>query len=230
MVLAALTLVLNSGVGGGAKQIGVSTAPLAEGFQSVFGRGITSKLFTLIALAGLVASFHSIIYAYGRILFALSRAGYLPRWISVTNKHHTPAVALVIGGIAGLGCNVVQKLAGIQAEAVGATLINMAVFGAVIAYVMVMVSYIKLRHSRPELPRPYLSPLGIGGAVVGTALALTALAATFASQQYRTAVVSVAVFVALAIVYFLVHSRHHLVAQAPEGEAALIAETKQELA
>jgi ethanolamine permease len=133
MVLAVFTLVLNSGIRGGAARIGISTAPLAEGFQSIFGAGVTSKLFTLIALAGLVASFHSIIYAYGRILFALSRAGYFPRWISIVNRNHTPGVALVLGGLIGLGCTVLQKLAGKRAEEAGATLINMAVFGAVIA-------------------------------------------------------------------------------------------------
>jgi ethanolamine permease len=95
---------------------------------------------------------------------------------------------------------------------------------------MVMSSYIKLKHSRPELPRPYRSPLGVPGAVLGTILAMTALAATFASREYRPAVVSMAVFVALAIAYFLLHSRHHLVAQAPEEEAALLAEIKKELA
>lgn len=229
MVLAVLTLVLNSGVGGGAARIGVSTAPLAEGFRGVFGASITTKLFTLIALTGLVASFHSIIYAYGRILFALSRAGYFPRWISITNKNDTPGVALVLGGLISLVCTVVQKLAGKRAEAVGATLINMAVFGAVIAYVIVMTSYIKLKYSRPDLPRPYRSALGVPGAVTGAILALAALAATLASQEYRHAVVSVGLFVALAIAYFLLYSRHHLVAQAPEEEAALLAESKKDL-
>ena len=32
-----------------------------------------------VGLAGLVASFFSIVFAYSRQLFALSRAGYLPR-------------------------------------------------------------------------------------------------------------------------------------------------------
>lgn len=43
-----------------------------------------------IGLAGLVASFFSIIYAYSRQLFALSRAGYLPTVLSVTNSRRAP--------------------------------------------------------------------------------------------------------------------------------------------
>ena len=124
---------------------------------------------------------------------------------------------MIIGGVIGFGCTLSVKLAGGAGEElgiVGATLICMAVFGAVIAYVMVMISYIKLRFSRPDLPRPYKSPLGIPGAALGAILALAALAHTFSMDESRTAVISVAVFVAVAISYFLFYSRHHLVAQA----------------
>ncbi len=226
VILAAAVLVLNSGVEGGADLIGNCDAPLAEGFRAVFGTGMTTKLITVLALTGLIASFHSTIYAYGRILFARSRAGYFPRWISLTNRQQTPAVALGVGMVAGLGCAFLLKYAG---STVGAALLNMAVFGAVISYILVMISYITLAHRRPGLPRPYRSPLGTTGAWVGLALSVVALAATFASQEYRPAVLGVACFVAAALIYFFIHSRHHLVAQAPEEEAALIAEAEEEL-
>jgi hypothetical protein len=35
------------------------------------------------------ASFFSIMFAYSRQLFALSRAGYLPRWLSLTGSRKT---------------------------------------------------------------------------------------------------------------------------------------------
>ena len=227
LALSLFTLVLNSGVGGGAKEIGKSDAPLADGFQAVFGIGATSKILTLIALTGMVASFHTIIYAYGRVLFALSRAGYVPRWISLTSRWQTPHLALTLGAVFGLLCTLVIKLT--DKEGVGAALLNMAVFGAVISYTMVMASYVKLRISRPDLPRPYRSPLGIPGAVLGGVLSLVALLATFSLPEYRSGVVGVAVFLIVGIVYFFAYSRHHLVAQAPEEENALIAEAEQEL-
>ena len=52
----------------------------------------------LVGLAGLIASFFSIIYAYSRQIFALSRAGYLPRKLSETNQSKAPVMALVIPG------------------------------------------------------------------------------------------------------------------------------------
>ena len=232
LVLSFLTLVLNSGIGPGAAGIGASGAPLATGFRAVFGRGVTSRLLSLVALTGLIASFHTIIYAYGRVLFALSRAGYFPRWLSITGRQRSPWVALIAGAVVGLGCAAAIHLSN-QADAsttgnqtdnpvtVGAVLLNMAVFGAVISYALVMVSYVVLRIKRPQMPRPYRSPLGIPGAVVGAILSIVALAATFSVPAFRPGVWGVALFLLVGLIWFLGYSRHHLVAQAPEEEAAL---------
>jgi ethanolamine permease len=105
----------------------------------------------------------------------------------------------------------------------------MAVFGAVISYAMVMASYIKLRISRPDLERPYRSPLGIPGAVIGLLLSVIALVSTFLDKDYRPGVYGVAIFLGAGIIYFFIYSRHHLVAQAPEEEVALISQAKDKL-
>lgn len=228
LALSLFTLVLNSGVGGGAAAIGASDAPLQEGFRAVFGSGATTTLLTVIALTGLIASFHTIIYAYGRVIFALSRAGYYPRWLSITGENKTPYVALIAGAVIGLiGAVIIEMQA---ASAVGAALLNMAVFGAVISYAMVMFSYIKLKRTQPDLVRPYKSPLGIAGAIVGAVLSIIALLACLAIPDYRPGVWGTAIFLVVAILYFIFYSRHHLVAEAPEEEAALIAEAQDELA
>ena len=266
LVLSLLTLVLNSGIGPGAAGIGDSDAPLETGFEATFGSGVTSRLLSLVALTGLIASFHTIIYAYGRVLFALSRAGYFPRWLSITGRQRTPWVALIAGAVIGLGCAGAIHISNQQTEpkvaepeaaaeraavssqpdtsvdtapeatipvdnsvTVGAVLLNMAVFGAVISYALVMVSYVVLRITRPQMPRPYRSPLGIPGAVVGAALSVVALAATFSVADFRPGVWGVAIFLLVGLAWFLGYSRHHLVAQAPEEEAALKTAIEQEL-
>lgn len=219
--LSLCTLVVNSGVAGGAVAVGKSSAPLVDGLKAAFGEGPLTVALTVAALAGLIASFHTIIYGYGRVLFSLSRAGYFPRWISVTSKSHTPARALILGAVVGLACTATIQIAG--QGVVGAALLNMAVFGAVISYALVMSSYIKLKISRPDLQRPYKSPLGIWGAAVGIALAILALFACFSDPAYQPGIWGVAIFLIAAILYFLFYSRAHLVAQAPEEEAALLA-------
>ena len=229
LVLSVFTLVLNSGVGGGAAEIGRSKAPLADGFRAVFGEGATTGALTLVALTGLVASFHTIIYAYGRVLFALSRAGYFPRFISLTCRHHTPHVALILGALIGLGCTFALHYLGAN-HAVAGALLNMAVFGAVISYALVLVSFIRLRRTCPELERPYRSPLGVPGAAVGCLLSLCALAATFSTEGFRPGIYGVLAFLVIALLYFFLYSRHHLVANAPEEEIALMQRAQEELA
>jgi len=230
LLLSVFVLVLNTGVGGGAKELAKTDAPLEDGFKAVFGSGPLTSTLTLLALSGLVATFHAIIYAYGRVLFSLSRAGYLPRWISVTGRRHTPAVALTLGGVIGLLCAFLVDLTDGEKGAVLPTLVSMTVFAAVISYILVMSSYIKLKWSRPDLPRPYKSPLGIPGAIVGVVLALIALVSCFLMQENSSGVWGVAAFLAAAILFFWFHSRHHLVAQAPEEESALLDQAQRELA
>jgi len=223
IILSLFTLVLNSGVGGGAAAIGQSDVPLRDGLEAYFGKGSTSILLTALALAfGLGASLPTQIYGYGRILFSLSRAGYLPRWISVTSKNNTPYRALILGTFLGLICVIlIDQGKGIQVDAV---ILNMAVFGAVISYILVMFSYIKLKLSHPDLPRPYESPLGIKGAGVGAALAIFALVACCSVPAYRPGIWGILIVLVLASIYFFFQSRNHLVAQAPEEAAALMIE------
>ena len=59
-------------------------------------------MLALVACTGLIASFHTIIYAYGRQIYSLSRAGYFPTWLSVTHgSRQTPHRALLAGSALG---------------------------------------------------------------------------------------------------------------------------------
>ena len=222
------TLVFNTGLGGGAVEVGQSLEPVMLGFRAIFGEGIGTTFLAVLALIGLIASFHAIIYAYGRVLFAGSRAGYLPRSISVTSARHTPARALLLGGAVGLGLAFLID-AFIDAP-LGAALLNMAVMGAVISYAIVMIDFVVLRVRKPELPRPYKSPLGIAGGVIGSILAILALVSTLLIEAYRIATIGVLVFIVVMYAYYYFYSRHRLVARAPEEEAALVRAAEAELA
>jgi ethanolamine permease len=233
LLLALFTLTLNSGVGGGAAAIGESDAPLADGFEAVFP-GIGARVLSLIGLTGLIASFHSIIYAYGRQIFALSRAGYFPRaWSLTLHGRRTPYVALIGGGAIGFAVAIVLDITsgapGGIGPRVGAALLNMAVFGALISYIMMMASYIVIKRRMPTLNRPYLSPGGSFFAWLSLVLAAVAAVATFINPDYRPGVIGVAVFYVIGLVYFGVWSRHRLVAEAPEEEFALVEAAQAEL-
>jgi ethanolamine permease len=228
-LLAFGTLCISSSIGPGVQELSKSAAPLSDGFRTVFGQGVSSTALTLIALAGLIASFHTIIFAYGRQIYSLSRAGYFPRFFSLTHEtRKTPHVALVTGAAMGWVAAYIIYRSG-QESPVGAVLLNMAVFGAVISYALQMLSFILLRLRHPEMKRPFRSPWGIPGAVVVGVISVVTLVVLFVVPAYQIGVIGVALWYALGLLYFVVYGRHQLVAQAPEEEFALLMEASKDL-
>jgi ethanolamine permease len=197
-----------------------SVLPLALE-EAYGGTNALSTFVNIAGLAALIASFFSIIFAYSRQLFALSRAGYLPRLLSVTSGRRTPWIALVVPAVIGF-------LLTLAFPGAGATLLNSAVFGAAISYVLMTLSHIVLRRREPNLERPYRTPGGVITSGVACVLAVLAVIATFI-VDVRAALIMLGVY-ALFIAYFALYSRHHLVAQAPEEEFAAIERAEQELA
>ena len=184
-------------------------------------KSIGSKALALVAVAGLIASFHTIIYAYGRQIYSLSRAGYFPRVLSLTHStRKTPWVALLVGAALGYAVALTIHLLG-DDHPVGAVLLNMAVFGAVLSYILQMLSFILLRLKKPDMERPYRSPVGIPGALAALVIAAVTLVALFiVDEVYQKVVIGAAIWYALGLVYFALHGRHHLVL-APEEEMAV---------
>jgi ethanolamine permease len=219
VVTAVLILFLNSGIAPGAGPLSESSEPLLDGLKTIFGSGTSASILGLIAVAGLVASFHTIIFAYGRNIFSLSRAGYYPHPLSITGgKRQTPHVALVLGAVLGwIAAYIIYKNSNSQ---VGASLLYMAVFGAVISYFMQCASFILLRRNMPHIERPFLSPVGIPGAAVAGVIALLSLGAILYNSEYRPGVYGVAIVYVVALAYFAIAGRHRLVFS-PEEEFAM---------
>lgn len=215
-----LTVILNTGIPPGASKITTSTEPLFLGFRAIFGQGIRARLLALFACTGLLASFHTIIYAYGRQIYSLSRAGYFPSWLSVTHgQRKTPHRALIAGSLLGFAAALTIQLAG-QNSPVGAVLLNMAVFGAVLAYILQMLSFMLLRWKFPQMSRPYVSPVGVAGAAVATAIAALTLVVLFLNRDYNLGVIGAAIWFLCGVAYFAFYARHRLVLS-PEEEFAL---------
>ena len=230
MTSALLITFLNSGIGStdadkmhGAFSLSTSGEPLLDGFRVIYGTGL-AKLLAFLAVIGLIASFHTIIYAYGRQIYSLSRAGYYLGFMSIT--HHqkkVPHMALYTGTVLGFATMLaVWFIAGAEkgASVIGGTLLNMAVFGAMISYAMQGLSFILLRRRMPDIVRPYRSPLGIPGAVVTIVVALVTLYFQLQDPAYRGGVYAVAAFYVLGLLYFAVFGRNHLILS-PEEEFAM---------
>ncbi len=221
LVFAGSVLLLGPG-GAGSAAIADSDNPLVDALESPLaydGENAVSQFVNAAGLAGLIASFFSIVYGYSRQTFALSRAGYLPKVLSVTGGRHVPALSLIVPGLIGLALAVVLED--------GALLINMAVFGATVSYVLMMLSHIVLRRREPGLERPYRTPGGTGTSGLALVLAIAAVIATFLVDE-KAALIMLGVYAAF-IAYFLLYSRHQIVAQAPEEEFAALQAAEAEL-
>ena len=211
-----LVLVLNPGITG-ADQLKESGEPLLDGFRALLPNADIAAILAAFALIGLLASLQGIMFAYGRNIYSLSRAGYFPKVLSLTGTRKTPWIALVAGAIVGYCALLWAQYGG---EAAGAIVLNIAVWGAVLAYLLQMVSYLLLKSKYPNLNRPYKSPLGSMGAIVGGVIAALIFIGQALNEGYRDAIIAIAVVYVIGLLGFALFGRKKLVLS-PEEAAAV---------
>jgi ethanolamine permease len=221
IVTGILVLVLNTGVLG-AEATGVAGEPLLDGFRAIVGDELAAVL-SLFALIGLLASLQGIMFAYGRNMYSLSRAGYYPKFLSLTGKRQTPWVALVVGAVIGfVALIILDSLASVEGvgAVAGAIVLNIAVWGAVLAYGLQMVSFIILRRKFPNAARPYKSPWGLPGAWTALIIAALVFVGFVINPTFQPAIIAIFIVYVVILVGFLIWGRHQLVLS-PEEEYAL---------
>lgn len=150
MLLALAVMIFTGGITDW-KQLSNIDYPLPESIGIVLGKqNSITKLFAGIGLFGLIASFHSIIISYSRQVFAMARSRYLPAPLARVNKRfQTPHWALAAGALAGM-------LALLYADT--GKLVIISTLGAVVMYVISMISLFVLRKKEPLLERPFKAP------------------------------------------------------------------------
>jgi ethanolamine permease len=150
VVLSIGIMILSGGVGDW-RLLSEIDHPLPETLAMALGAGNAwSKFFTSLGLFGLIASFHGNTIGYSRQIYALARGGYLPDFLArVNRRYQTPHWALIIGGLVGFLVIFSGKTDQI---------IIMSVLGAIVMYIMSMISLFILRTKEPTLIRPYKAP------------------------------------------------------------------------
>ena len=194
----------------GAEATGASVEPLLDGFRVMVGDGWAAVL-GIFALIGLLASLQGIMFAYGRNMYSLSRAGYYPKALSVTGKNKTPWAALLAGAVIGFIALVVIDATGGASSPAGVVILNIAVWGAMLAYIMQLISFVILRRKYPNLNRPYKSPWGLPGAVVALVIAVIAFLGFLVNPTFLPAIIAIIVVYAVVMLVFAVWGRHRLV-------------------
>ena len=154
--------------------------PLPQAMRSVVGQSSGwLRMLVWLGLFGLVASFHGIIMAYARQIFALARAGYLPaRLARLHPRFRTPHLATIAGGVIGVLAIWSDRFISLDGQSLTASIVTMSVFGALVMYIISMASLFRLRRTEPDLERPWRAPLypwfpGLAlGLAVGALLAM----------------------------------------------------------
>jgi ethanolamine permease len=160
VVLAFGTMIFAGGVGDWTALSNIND-PLPQAMKAVVGENSGwLHMLIWIGLFGLIASFHGIIMGYSRQLYALGRAGFLPAGIAKLHPTlKTPYWAIITGGLIGIAAIFSDEFIVVGGATLTANLITMSVFGAIVMYIMSMLSLFKLRASEPGLERPFKAPL-----------------------------------------------------------------------
>jgi ethanolamine permease len=210
----AIVFFLNPAVTG-SEALGSSDEPLLDGFRAFLPDNLAA-LLSAFALIGLLASLQGIMYAYGRNMYSLSRAGYYPKSLSLTGARQTPFVALVTGAVIGFVALLIVN----YNEGAGDVVLNIAVWGAVLAYGLQMISFLLLRRRFPNARRPWVSPTGNAGAIVALVIAAITFVGVLINPSYRPAVIAIVIFYVIGLLVFGFYGRYRLVLS-PEEEYAV---------
>jgi APA family basic amino acid/polyamine antiporter len=121
---------------------GTAWAPLMNGL---------TILLTVGAIAALTSVMVVMMLAQPRIFLAMANDRLLPRWAArIHPRFKTPHISTIVTGI------VVAIASGLTPIATLGTLVSI---GTLMAFVIVSIGVIVLRHTRPDLPRPFRMPM-----------------------------------------------------------------------
>ncbi len=119
------------------------------------------QVLILGGLAGILTSWNGFLIGGSRAIYALAKAGALPEFLAkISPKYHTPVNAIYL--ITAIG--VIGPFFGRQLLV---WVSNAGSMGFVIAYIVVALSFLKLRYSEPDMPRPFKAPQGKVWGIVG---------------------------------------------------------------
>ncbi|MET9444054.1 amino acid permease [Streptomyces sp. NPDC006610] len=125
-------------------------APLADAFKAT-GHPWYAGFISFGAAVGLTTVCMILLLGQTRVFFAMSRDGLLPRFFSrVHPKYRTPHRPTILLGV------LIAIVAGFTSLSELAELVNI---GTLFAFVIVAISVIILRRTRPDLPRAFRTPL-----------------------------------------------------------------------
>lgn len=157
LVALAFGVMIFAGGVGDWKALSTVNDPLPQAMKIVVGADSGwLHMLVWIGLFGLIASFHGIILGYSRQIFALARSGYMPQYFAeVHPSFGTPHRAILAGGVVGIAAIFSDEVMSFGGLSLTANIVTMSVFGAILMYIIAMLSLFALRKKEPKLERPF---------------------------------------------------------------------------
>jgi len=116
----------------------------------MLGHKTAAGLIGVGAIAGLTTVMLVLFYGLTRVFLAMSRDGLLPKVFAKTNDHtHTPVRIILLCGI---------LMASLSAMVPISDLAELVNIGTLFAFIIVCSGVLYLRHSQPDMDRPFKTP------------------------------------------------------------------------
>ncbi len=194
LVFLALGVMFAAGGAGDWKKLSQMDYPIPEAVGMALGPlNPWVKAFAGIGLFGLIASLNGIVLGASRQIYAVARAGLLPKSLSKLNGHGVPGRAVIFTVVIGL----ISIASGKTSQ-----LITLSAMGAVCMYLISMLSLMILRKKEPHLVRPFRAPFYPWFPVIAAVLsAVSAVAIAWFNRDI--AVLFLGLCVAASVVYWI---------------------------
>jgi amino acid transporter len=131
------------------KEVELATA---DAMSAVYRSPWGGRILVFGGLLGIVTSWNAFFIGSSRLIFAMSRGGLLPKFFSHLHpRHGTPVAALTMITVLSASAPLFGRQALVWFVEAGG-------FAAVLGYLLVTVSFLRIRKKHPQLPRPYRVP------------------------------------------------------------------------
>lgn len=128
---------------------GVGGLVTADAMATAFGSSMMAKVLIIGGLCGIITSWNSFLIGGSRAMYSMANSYMIPRtFVKLHDKYKTPVNALLLIGF--LSC-----IAPFFGKKMLVWVVDAGNFGCCVAYCMVAISFIVLRKTKPDMPRPY---------------------------------------------------------------------------
>ncbi len=192
--------------------------PLVKALESLPVRRTAPVVFYgfgVIAICGILASYHGIVFGTSRQAFSLGRAGYLPMFLGkVHTVRRTPVAALLACSLISAGFVVASR----WWPEVGTVAVLVSTLTALIWYILAMICLFLLRRREPRLFHAYRTPVSRVLPLMVVVLAVFAVA-MYSVINVQVIPLTAGLYV-VALGYYWLWSRRRIQTAAPEELAA----------